>query len=360
MNSTSHSGVNESKARNRIGMSDHNSACRKPTLDIVIINWNSGSQLKRCLCQIETAVKKGVQLDRIVVVDNASSDSSIADLTVQDDRLVILRNRRNTGFAAACNQGAKDSRANYLLFMNPDVYLGADSLSIPTEFLSRLENSNVAICGPRLVGQDAVAQKTCSRFPTTKDLCAQALGLGRLLPDVFRVPPMNEWAHDHNRTVDQVIGACLFVRRKVFEQLRGFDERFFVYFEEVDLCLRCKKSGHEIFYLNEASAVHTGGGCSNQVPGKRLFYLLRSRILYARKHFSTVSAAVVSLVTIFIEPLSRLYLATAHGSVEELRGTLEGYSLLWRSLSSLFTLGDGAETRTGSSAQAHSKSADYP
>ena len=76
--------------------------------------------------------------------------------------------------------------------------------------------------------------------------------------------------------------------------------------------------------------------------------------------FPRSAAGAINAFTIFIEPLSRLYLATAHGSVEELRGTLEGYSLLWRSLSSLFTLGDGAETRTGSSAQAHSKSADYP
>jgi N-acetylglucosaminyl-diphospho-decaprenol L-rhamnosyltransferase len=317
---------------------------RKPVVDIVIVNWNSGSQLSSCLSHVETAVKDGFDLDRIVVVDNASNDSSVSDLAVRNNRLVILRNTANIGFAAACNQGTKASRADYLVFMNPDVCLGEDSLTVAIDFLSDAANLNVAICGPQLVDQHGIAQKTCSRFPTTEDFCVQILGLDRLMPGVFRPPLMNEWDHDDDRMVEQAMGACLFVRRDVFQRLDGFDERFFVYFEEVDLCFRCRESGHEIYYLSQAKAVHSGGGCSNQVLGKRLFYLLRSRILYGLKHFSPVSAAFLCFMTLFMEPLSRSAFAVARGSREGLRTTCEGYGLLWRSLPTLLRARNGLQT----------------
>jgi N-acetylglucosaminyl-diphospho-decaprenol L-rhamnosyltransferase len=362
MNSTSRNRRSESDTRARIDLSTRQaqiSASCKPLVDIIIVNWNSGSQLNRCLGQIGMAVKEGFQVDRIVVIDNASSDSSVADLTVRNDRLVIVRNRRNAGFAAACNQGANGSRADYLLFMNPDVYLGEDSLSIPIEFFSDPANFNAAICGPRLVDQDGITQKTCSRFPATKDFCAKILGLDRVMPGVFPLPLMKEWSHDHDRIVDQAIGACLFVRRNVFQQLNGFDERFFVYFEEVDLCFRCRKSGRDTYFLSGAKAVHSGGGCSSQALGKRLFYSLQSRILYGLKHFSPVSAAVLCFATIFVEPFSRSALAAAHCSIKELRSTWAGYWLLCCSIPSLLQKArEGAQIPVGSGAQVNPRAAD--
>jgi N-acetylglucosaminyl-diphospho-decaprenol L-rhamnosyltransferase len=310
-------------------------ASRVPFVDIIIVNWNSGSHLSSCLEHIRRTAGQGFCVDKIVVVDNASTDSSITNLACNDCRLAILRNTRNMGFAAACNQGAKQSRADYLLFLNPDIFLREDTLPLLVGFLSAFANQHIAICGPRIVDLDGTTMMTCARFPKARDFFAKALGLDRLMPRIFRPALMNEWGHDRDRIVDQVIGACMLMRRNVFQQLGGFDERYFVYYEEVDLCLRCKRSGCNVSFVSETSAVHLGGGCSNQVPGKRLFYSLRSRILYGLKHFSAPSATILCLLTIFIEPLSRVALAVGHGSGAELRDTIEGYWLFWRSTPSL-------------------------
>lgn len=289
-------------------------------------------------------------LGRVVVVDNASSDSSLAVLPARQDT-IVMRNKENIGFAAACNQGSKGTRADYLLFINPDVYLLDDALCRLVRFLSRPSNYNVGICAPRLVAQGGATQRTCARFPTARDFWVNMLGLNRIAPSVFRLPLMKEWDHTHDRAVDQVMGACLLIRRNVFEQLNGFDERFFVYFEEVDLCLRCKQLGPEVYFLSEARAVHSGGGCSSQVPGKRQFFSLQSRILYGLKHFSPASAWVLAATTLLVEPFSRLALAIARRSIKEFRSTLEGYWMLWSSVPSLIqTARKGAYTSVGSGA----------
>lgn len=155
------------------------------------------------------------------------------------------------------------------------------------------------------------------------------------MPALIPTPLMSEWSHDVDRIVDQPMGACLLVRSDVFHRLKGFDERFFVYFEEVDFCLRCKQLGHRAFFLRNAIAEHTGCGCSAPVPGKRLFYFLRSRILYGFKHFSKSSAAFLCVVTLFAEPATRMALAVARRSIRELQSVWEGYRLLWSSIPSL-------------------------
>src|SRR5271156_1399355 len=100
-----------------------------PSLDIIIVNWNAGSQLQQCLDSIRTANFDGFELLRVVVVDNASSDGSADHLPPGNVPLSVIRNTTNRGFAAACNQGAMDSSASYLLFLNPDIVLASDSLS---------------------------------------------------------------------------------------------------------------------------------------------------------------------------------------------------------------------------------------
>jgi hypothetical protein len=143
---------------------------------------------------------------------------------------------------------------------------------------------------------------------------------------------MVEWDHRDSREVDQVMGAFFFIRRSLFEALGGFDERFFVYFEEVDLSLRACELGWRTFYLSSAQAYHRGGGVTDQVKPARLFYSLRSRILYAYKHFNPWTATLVTLGTLFVEPFSRLALAIIRGSPTQVIDTLKGYALLWRAM----------------------------
>ena len=139
-----------------------------PKIDIIIVNWNSGKQLHECLQSIGTATKDGSNLGNIIVVDNASVDGSADELQNFNLPLTIIRNNINRGFAAACNQGASESKADYLLFLNPDVQLFENSLSVPIAFMERPENRHIGIVGIQLVDEEGRISRTCARFPTSR------------------------------------------------------------------------------------------------------------------------------------------------------------------------------------------------
>jgi len=307
----------------------------KALVEIVVVNWNSGAQLRRCLDSMQQASREGLELARVVVVDNASSDGSAERLDFPDLPLEVIRNTSNRGFAAGCNQGVRGSRADYLLFLNPDTALERNSVAAPIAFLERPENAHIGICGVRLVDEGGRVSRSCARFPTPGHLAGRCVGLDRLFPRLFPDHFLSEWDHGESRVVDQVMGAFFLVRRGVFALLGGFDARFFVYFEELDFSYRAQQAGFSSYFLATTQAMHRGGGCSEQVKAVRLFYALRSRILYSYKHFGWVPATGVLLATLLGEPFSRVMLAAAHGSLREMRETLRAYGMLWRNLPSL-------------------------
>jgi len=303
----------------------------RPSLDIVIVNWNSGGQLRACLDSIASTRPAELDLQRVVVVDNGSSDGSAADLSVPGIPLELVQNQENQGFAAACNQGARGSRARYLLFLNPDTVLLPRSLSGPVAFLDAPGSEDVGICGIQLVDESGEIARSCSRFPTTVMFLSKMLGLDAILPPALSRQPMTEWDHAADRDVDQVIGAFFLVRRDLFESIGGFDERFFVYFEEVDFSLRAAALGFRTRFLSGFRAVHRGGGCSDQVRAKRLAYSIRSRCAYARKNFSPASGAIAVASTLTIEPVVRLAVSLVRGPAGSFRETLDGFRMVWAS-----------------------------
>lgn len=299
-------------------------------LDIVIVNWNTGLQLLECIRSLKAAEQRGVEIRKVVVIDNASSDGSATGLPDRDLPLHVIRNSTNRGFAAACNQGARTCDSEFILFLNPDTVLQSDSLAGPLRFMSAAENASVGICGIQLVDENGNVARSCSRFPTQKRLWAQVLGFDRFCPSSGQ--RMRDWDHRERRTVDQVIGAFFLIRRSLFLCLCGFDELFFVYFEEVDLSVRALESGFSSYYLAEYQAFHKGGGSSEQVKAKRLFYSLKSRILYSYKHFGILSGTVLLLATFLFEPCTRVLFALCNGSAQNIAATVEAYWLLIQAL----------------------------
>lgn len=306
---------------------------RLPSIDIVVVNCNAGDLLRRCLDSICSAKKDGFELERVVVVDNASSDCSLGPLSGRMGLpLTVIRNKENRGFAAACNQGATGSSADYLLFLNPDTCLAPDSLSPPIRFMENPRNERVGVCGIKLLDESGEITTACARFPSLSIYVSQILGLSRLFPKYF---PRHFLLPDElleSRVVDQVIGAFFLIRRFLFERMHGFDERFFVYFEEVDLCLRLKKEGYASYYLSDPSALHVGRVSSRRRADKSLYYSLSSRLKYARKHFGAWETACMFILTFSVEFLSRMVWATAGSSGFNLQDTLSAYGLLWASL----------------------------
>jgi len=305
-------------------------------LDIIVVNWNSREQLRECLETIPAACRDSFILSRVVVVDNGSMDGSADGLQNIPIPLTLVRNRENRGYIAASNQGARGSQADYLLFLNPDTRLFENSLATPLAFMERPENQNVGAASIQLVDEQGQVFRGCSRHPAARTILAATLGLDRLMPRWFQPQYMIEWDHNTNRQVDQPSGAFFLVRRPLFEALGGFDERFFVYFEDYDFSLRAKQAGWVAFHVAEAKVFHKGSGTLERVKGIRLFYLLRSRLHYAYKHFGWWSATAVLLATLFVEPFTRLVLAIVQRSGENVLATFGGMFRLYIDLPMIF------------------------
>lgn len=311
-----------------------NSMSQVPTVHVVIVNWNAGSLLADCLRSFEAVADDAVALSRITIVDNCSTDDSLCGLDELAVKLPleIIRNSSNRGFAAACNQGARGSDANFLLFLNPDTRLCSGSLETPALFLTDAKNSRVGIVGIQLIDQNGNVARSCARRPTVRSMIGQSLGLDRFGYSIFPTHFLSEWDHCDTRTVDQVMGAFFFLRSSMFANIGGFDERFFVYFEDMDLAVRVRKLGWTSVYIAAARAFHQGFGTTEQVKDLRLFYYWRSRILYAFKHFDVMSAAAIALVTLSVEPIVRTLALLATRRSGEISKVLRGTRLLWSNI----------------------------
>ena len=303
-----------------------------PSIDIVIVNWNSRSFLRQCLA----ALDQSTIAERLntIVVDNASRDGSAAGLAAKRMSLEVVINADNRGFAAACNQGARRAKAPLLVFMNPDVRVEPDALEKAAAYIADPIHAGVGVLGIQLVDTDGHVLRSCARAPTTPALLLQTLFLDRLCPGL--VPPhfLTNWDHSDTRTVDQIMGAFLMIRRELFERLGGADERFFLYYEDVDLCLAARQAGWSVVHYAGARAKHAGGGSTQAVKDRRLFYLLTSRIEYAVKRHGRLTAAVLmALILLFEIPIRCLY-ATIR-SPRDASLVVRAMTLFWQNLPKL-------------------------
>ena len=294
------------------------------TLDIVIVNWNTGELLRECLRSLAEADAEPVR--RVVVVDNASSDGSAEELSAQSYPLEIIRNAANRGFAAACNQGAREGEADYILFLNPDTRVERDALVRSVQFLD--EHERVGIVGIQLVDEHGHVRRTCARLPKPGPEIGRMVRLDAVAPRLVRPHFLTDWDHADTREVDQVMGAFFLTRRTLFERLGGFDERFFVYFEEVDFTVRARALGWSTCYLADVRAYHYGGGSSEKVEDRRLYYIMRSRLLFFAKHYSAGAALAYGVALFAVELPVRLVLAGLQRSRGSAANTIRAFRML--------------------------------
>lgn len=313
-----------------------------PLCDIVIVNWNSGRFLKECL---HSVASYGSSVAKVVVVDNGSVDGSDA-VDGMLDNLELIRAGTNLGFAKACNLGAAQSSAPYILFLNPDARLFEGSVSRAVAFMESDRARAVGICGIRLVDETGTTQVSCMNFPRVGTFFGQATGLDRLFP-ASSTWLFAQFDYSKSRVVDQVIGAFFLIRAPLFRELGGFDERFFVYLEEVDLSLRAKEKGWDSYYFAPAVAFHHGGGTTEQVKALRLFYLLRSRLLYGFKHYSSLAGWALVLISMGIEPVARLGRSLVRLAPRDALNTIRAYGMLIRDFPSLAATSRRLNRRTG-------------
>jgi N-acetylglucosaminyl-diphospho-decaprenol L-rhamnosyltransferase len=303
------------------------------SLEIVIVNWNSKEYLKECLQSISTSTKSKFKLDRVTIIDNASTDHSLDGIENIDIPLNILLNSENKGFGAACNQGGLNSNSKYLLFLNPDTVLSKESLDTAIEYREDPINHHVGLSGIQLVDDKDETQRSCSRFPTPINFWCDIFGISKIFKNKLTSHLMTEWKHDSTQQVDHVMGAFYLIKTEIFRSLNGFDEDYFVYLEDLDLSYRVNQSGWSCYYLNECHSFHKGGGTSEQVKPHRLFYSLDSKIIYAYKHFTLFNAILINVACLTIEPVTRICFALLKGSFDDVANTIQAYNLLLKHVS---------------------------
>jgi N-acetylglucosaminyl-diphospho-decaprenol L-rhamnosyltransferase len=245
------------------------------SVDVVVVSYNSRDRLLGCVGSLATA--PGVHP---IVVDNASPVESLGVL----DGLAVttIQRDRNDGFAAGCNAGWRAGSGDYVLFLNPDARIDGDSL----ERLARVLDAEpeVAIAAPRILEPDGSLDFSQRRFPRLRSTYAHALFLHRL----FRKSPWaselveDAAAYELAGSPEWASGACLLVRRAVLEQLEGWDDGFFMYCEDKDLCKRARDAGHDIRFEPGAVVTHEGGASAPRASLSPT--LAASRVRYARKH----------------------------------------------------------------------------
>lgn len=297
------------------------------TLSVIIVNWNGGHLLERCLASLDRELRALRACSEVIVVDNDSSDASM-QMVASRPSTVAIHNDRNLGFGRACNIGTRASRGHYLLFLNPDCEVRGGSIE---RCLAELQSATVGACGVALIDESGTVSRSCHRFPTLANFCVRIFGL-QFISTRLSGGPMAEWDHGSDADVDHVIGAFYAIKRELFDRLGGFDERYFMYLEDLDLSLRIRHAGFRVRFLCAPASFHVGGGLSQQIKAKRLFYATRSRILYAYVHFPLWQARLHLALTVFIEPLTRSVLALARGSFGAFKETCVGFAMLWRDL----------------------------
>jgi GT2 family glycosyltransferase len=236
---------------------------------------------------------------RIILVDNASDDGTAAAVRAECPTVTLIENSENRGFATACNQGIRASSEPFVLLLNPDTVAEPSQLEKLLEVMQA--QPAVGACGPRIINPDGSQQLSCRAFPTLGALACDELGLSALLPNSRWLAGYGRSACplDATRNVDQLMGSCLLLRRAALEDVGLFDERFFVYFEEVDLCLRLKRAGWQVLFVHEATIVHVGGQSSKTDRLNSLRHRYRSLFVFYRKHHPRWQlAALKSIVQI--------------------------------------------------------------
>ena len=231
-------------------------------LSIIFVNWNSLAFLRDCLVSVYEHLKD-VAFE-VIVVDNASPEGSVDSLRQEFPDIVIIESRTNLGFAGANNIGFRHSKGNYLLFLNPDTKLTGPAIQIMLGQSKSLPDAGIVGC--KLLNTDLSIQTSCIQtFPTVLNQLLDVEYLQLRWPSVslWNIAPL--FSNDSKpRKVEVISGACMLVRREVFERAGMFSEDYFMYAEDIDLCSKVERLGFQNYYVGQAELIHHGGKSSGQ------------------------------------------------------------------------------------------------
>ncbi len=266
-----------------------------PKVSVLIVSYNVKQYIIHCIDSINKSDYTG-QIE-IIVVDNNSFDGSLDEIKSKMKSVICIQNDVNVGFGKAINQTARIASGKYYLILNPDTIIEESTIST---FINYLEKDNmIGMIGPKIVNSDGSLQKGSKRsFPTISVALPKLIGLDKLFPN-------SKWAGHYNlnylnpdeiHKVDAISGSCMFIRSELFNKIGGFDEQFFMYGEDLDLCYQVHQLGFEVHYLPTTQIMHYQGESVKSAPYDSLNAFYQAMILFSEKHFSKSRSILSKLV----------------------------------------------------------------
>lgn len=241
-------------------------------VSIIILSYNTKELLRECLKSLYKNIK-GVDFE-VLVVDNASTDGSAEMVRNNFKDVVLVENKKNLGFSKGNNSGAKEAKGEYLVFLNSDTEVQDKGLTGMVEFLKN--HKTVGILGGRLRNMNGSLQKSAGTFYTLFNLFLMLLGGERI--GMLRKSPF------HVSQVDWVSGAFMMIRQEIFRKLKGFDEHFFMYVEDMEICFRAKKLGFHTYFYPNVNVLHKELGSSNRAFA--IMHIYEGLLYFYKKHKS--------------------------------------------------------------------------
>jgi len=267
-------------------------------ISVIIVSFNTDKMLAKCLDSLLRF--PGKHLLEIFVVDNNSDDDSVKIVKKDFKKVHLIENRENLGFAAANNQAYRKATGNYIVLLNPDAYVKEGAMDNAVAFME--SNPQCGLAGGRLVNLAGNLDPSARKFPGGLNKFFTLSGLADKYPlsRIFGRGDFKFFDHRQIMEVDWVPGTFTIYRGKMLEQTRLFDERFYIYYEETDLCLRAKKSGWKVYFIPDAEVVHAGGASAKKrkdlqfdAGGSQVLkFRMRSEYLYFRKNYGIGSVLV--------------------------------------------------------------------
>ncbi len=288
-------------------------------VSIIIVNYNTVSLLRDCLNSLMHTEGKACE---VIVVDNASADGSGDMVEKEFPGVALVRNQQNVGFSKANNQGMRQAKGKCLLLLNSDTVVHAGAVETMAEFLSSHATVGAVTC--RLLNADGTIQASISNRPGPVLLFFRLMGVSRIISGdrarrwlsrtfgFFLGKTIRSYlapyaTHDTPAEVENISGACLMLRREAVEQIGFLDEGFFMYFEDMDYCLRLQNAGWKMYYLPQGEILHFGGMSSGGRMRNYSVHSYRALFHFYRKHFSSAMVVTVRFMVVTSSSLRWLW-----------------------------------------------------
>lgn len=318
-----------------------------PDVTISIVSYNTCDDLRNCLASLQARRDEGEVTVEVVVADNQSVDGSVDMVRAEFPWVRVVETRGNLGYGRANNAGLAEARGRYYFVLNADTEVQPGALKVMRDFMD--ESPKAGCVGAQLILRDGSTQTSCARDPGLLAVFWEQTYLDKLLPNntITGNYLMTDWDYKDRREVEQVCGACLFVRREAWKQIDGFDPAYFMYFEDTDFCIRLRRAGWSIYFIPEARIHHLLGSASAknwQTRARMISAYNKSRYYYFNRYEGRAKGLAIK-ATVLLGATLRLIAWSIIALVRpSSRDQVRLFREVWRQTSKMTPAGELQET----------------